>query len=166
MISFIVAATENQVIGNKGDMPWKLKSDLKRFKQITLNHVVIMGHATFVSIGKILPNRQNIIISRNEKLHIDNAIVVNSPDAAIEKAYQLVGKDAEIFVIGGGKIFEQLMTYAEVIYFTRVLANIEGDTYFPKLDSAKWKLTYQENIIANEGDSHDTIFQIYKKIRS
>lgn len=163
IVSFIVAASENGVIGSNGDMPWKLRSDLQRFKKLTLSHAIIMGSKTYLSIGNILPQRCNIIISRNSELKIAGALVAHSIEEAIEQA-KLHSKDTnEIFIIGGGEIFKQSYHLAKRIYLTKVLAQLEGDTYFPNISADEWVLSHEEYVAAGEHDNYETIFQIYDR---
>ena len=134
-ISIIVAASRNDVIGKDNDLIWHLSSDLKRFKELTTGHHIIMGRKTFDSIGKPLPNRTSIIITRQENYSVDGCIVVNSMDEALAK----VENDEEAFIIGGGSIYEEALAKADKIYLTRVHHNFEGDTFFPKLDYKEWE---------------------------
>jgi dihydrofolate reductase len=130
MVSLIVAVSENGVIGVDNKLPWYIPDDLKRFKRLTSGNVVIMGRKTYESIGKPLPNRLNIVISRNGDLIIDGCLVVNS----VEKAIQKAGSDKEIFIIGGGEIYRKSIIFADKIYLTKVHTVIEGDTTFPEID--------------------------------
>ncbi|MCG8410154.1 MAG: dihydrofolate reductase [Bacteroidales bacterium] len=134
MISIIVAVSENNVIGKDNDLIWHLPRDLKHFKETTTGHYVIQGRKTFESFGRPLPNRVNVIITRNEDLKIDGCIVVHSLQEALEAAKT----DNEIFIIGGGTIYEQAMSLADRIYLTKVHQEFEGDTFFPKIDEDKW----------------------------
>lgn len=132
MVSLIVAKSENNVIGKDGKIPWYIPEDLKRFKKLTTNNVVIMGRKTYESLPeeyKPLPNRLNIIISRLINYSPKNCIVSNSLEAAIKKA----GTNKEIFIIGGSEIYEESLKYVSKIYMTEVLGDFDGDTYFPKL---------------------------------
>ncbi|HEX7259950.1 MAG TPA: dihydrofolate reductase [Candidatus Saccharimonadia bacterium] len=127
-INLIVAVAENGVIGrNDGSLPWRLPADLARFRQITLHHPIIMGRTTYESIGRILPDRRNIIITRNSSFHIDGAEVVHSLESAIALAS---AGDKEIFIIGGGSIYEQALPRADVLYLTEVHAEPEGQVLF------------------------------------
>ena len=138
MASIIVATSENGVIGVDNKLPWYLPEDLKRFKKLTENNVVIMGRKTYESIGKPLPNRFNIVISRNKDLTIPGCLVVNS----LEKALYKAGSDKKVFIIGGGEIYRQSLEYVDKIYLTKVHINVEGDTTFPNIDDLPgWKLS-------------------------
>lgn len=130
MISIIVAASENMVIGKKGGLPWYIPEDLKRFKNITIGHPIIMGRKTHQSIGRSLPNRTNIIITRDEKYKARGCIIVNSVDQALQQAQGKPGAQ-EIFIIGGGEIYQQVMNKVERIYLTLIKGDLDGDVYFP-----------------------------------
>ncbi|MFO7306442.1 MAG: type 3 dihydrofolate reductase [Gammaproteobacteria bacterium] len=134
LVSIIVAAAQNNVIGRGNDLPWRLPDDLKRFKALTLGKPVIMGRKTYVSIGRPLPQRHNIVISRQPGLTLPDCTVVSSLDAALAAA----GDAAEAMVIGGAEIFAQVLPRTDRIYLTRVHANVEGDTFFPELVSEDW----------------------------
>ena len=139
-ISMIVAVAENLVIGKDKDLVWSLPDDMKFFKEKTAGHHVIMGRKNYESIPakwRPLPNRPNIIISRNNNLSIPNVTVVNSIDRAIDIARQ--AGETEAFIIGGGEIFAQSMNMAERIYYTEVKGSFEGDTYFPQIDRKVWQ---------------------------
>jgi dihydrofolate reductase len=131
MISLIAAVSENGVIGVDNKLPWYIPDDLKRFKELTSGNVVIMGRKTYESIGKPLPNRINIVVSRNKELNIPGCLVVNSMTQAIQKA----GTDKDIFVIGGGEVYRKSIKFADRIYLTKVHQEVEGDTTFPEIDT-------------------------------
>lgn len=137
MISLIVAASSNNVIGVNGGLPWHLSDDLKRFKAITLGKPVIMGRKTFESIGRALPGRRNIVVSTQANYLAHGCEVVDSTAAAIESA----GGADEIMVIGGGQIYRQLLPQAERIYLTRVQVELDGDAYFPALEEREWRIS-------------------------
>ena len=135
-IKIIAALSTNGVIGDKGKIPWFIRGELKRFKDITMGHNVVMGRKTFESIGKVLEGRRNIIISNNKSFHADGAIVENSLDLAISQCDK--GKD--IFIIGGSKIYEMALKYCDYLYLTVIHKSFPGDTYFPEYDAKKWTL--------------------------
>lgn len=145
-ISLIVAATTNNVIGRDGALPWHISEDLKRFKRLTIGKPIIMGRLTYESIGKPLPDRRNIVISSQNDLTIDGCEVVPTPEAAIE----LAGDADEVMVIGGGRIYEQLLPRANRIYLTRVHTTAEGETYFPELDENQWQQIEKEDFPSND----------------
>ncbi len=133
-ISIIVAVAENQVIGFDNHLLWHISEDLKRFKSITLGHHVIMGRKTYESVGKPLPGRINIVVSRKENYKVEGCLVAKSIDDALE----LAKEDSEVFIIGGGDIYKQALPLTEKIYFTRVHAGFPGDTFFPELNLSEW----------------------------
>lgn len=136
-ISIIVAVSDNGVIGKDNQLIWRLPDDLKRFKRLTLGHPMIMGRKTYDSIGKPLPGRTSIVISRNPDLAIEGVLVANSLSEAIEKA-RLTGTD-EAFIIGGGNIYEQSLDMADKIYLTEVHTVIQGDTFFQMPVKELWQ---------------------------
>ena len=135
-IKIIAALSTNRIIGDKGKIPWFIRGELKRFKDITMGHNVVMGRKTFESIGKVLEGRRNIIISNNKSFEADGAIVENSLNLAISRCDE--GKD--IFIIGGSKIYEMALKYCDYLYLTVIHKSFPGDTYFPEYDASKWKL--------------------------
>tara|TARA_B100001059_G_scaffold234413_1_gene276939 strand:+ start:196 stop:678 length:483 start_codon:yes stop_codon:yes gene_type:complete len=135
-IKIISALSSNHVIGNDGKIPWFIKGELKRFKELTLNHNVVMGRKTFDSIGKILEQRNNIVISNNTSLIIKGASVVPS----FEDALAACDSSKDIFIIGGSKIYEIALSYSEFLILTIIHKEFEGDTYFPSYDLRNWKL--------------------------
>lgn len=138
-ISIIVAAAQNNAIGKNNELLWHLSEDLKRFKRLTTGHSIIMGRKTFDSIGKPLPNRRSIIITRQHDLKIEGCEVVHSLDEAI----QLCKGEPEVFIIGGAEIYKQSLEKANKIYLTRVYADFEGDAFFPEIHST-WKELHKE----------------------
>ena len=143
----VVAVSLNGVIGADGDMPWSLPSDLKRFKQITMGKPVVMGRKTFDSIGRPLPGRANIVISRSATYQADGVHVVSSIDEALELGIRLA-KDTgaeEVCVIGGGEIYLQTLERTTRIYMTRVMAEMAGDTEYPELPADEWEEVAREH---------------------
>ena len=135
-IKIISALSSNRVIGCDGKIPWFIKGELKRFKELTLNHNVVMGRKTFDSIGKTLEKRNNIIISTNTSLTIKDAKVVSS----FEDALAACDVSKDIFIIGGSKIYEIALSYSEYLILTIIHKKFEGDTYFPNYDLSRWRL--------------------------
>ena len=133
-ISIIAAMSENRVIGKNNKLPWNLPGDLKRFKELTLNNTVIMGRKTFESIGKVLPSRDNIILSRTST-SIPGCTVVNG----MEKAFQVVSPTKTVFIIGGEDIYRQTINLSTFIYLTVVHVTIDGDAYFPDFSKDKFE---------------------------
>ncbi len=145
-VSLIVATAANNVIGMKGELPWRLPDDLRRFKQLTTGKPIVMGRLTYESIGKALPDRQNIVISRDPGYAAPGCDVVSSPDAAIAMA----GNADEVMVIGGGHVYRAFLPMATRIYMTRVHADIDGDAFFPELNDDDWRESCSELHTADE----------------
>jgi dihydrofolate reductase len=160
-ISLVVAAADNGVIGKDNRLLWRLSADLQRFKRLTLGHHILMGRKTYDSIGRPLPDRTSIIISKDEKLSIDGAVIFNSVEKGIEFAKQQ--NETELFVIGGGNIFTQTMHLATTIYLTEVKIKLEGDTYF-RHDPNDWYISHQEFTPSDEKNEYDTIYIVLKRI--
>lgn len=151
-ISLIAALSENGVIGKTGRLPWYIPEDLKRFRSLTTGHAVVMGRKTFESIGRTLPNRMNIIVSRNVLFKAENALTTTDLETALELAKKY--EKREIFIIGGGQIYKETIPYADRLYLTLVHKDIQGDTYFPDYsqftrvissedkDNGKYKYTF------------------------
>jgi dihydrofolate reductase len=135
MISIIVAISENGVIGSDNRLPWHLPDDLKRFKALSLGKPIVMGRRTFESIGRPLPGRTNIVVSRQPGLEIEGTVVARSLDAALAAA----GTAPEIVVIGGAEIFRQVLPRTDVVHLTRVHARVAGDVVFPELEPGQWR---------------------------
>jgi dihydrofolate reductase len=143
MISHIVACSDNNVIGADGELPWQLPGDLKRFYQITSNRIVIMGRKTYESIGKPLPNRVNIVISRQTHYNAAGCLNAMSLEDAL-KAAEFT--DEEVFIIGGGEIYKQSMDIIDTIYMTKVYGNVEGDAFYPDIPN-DFEETAREDLI-------------------
>lgn len=142
-LALIVAHSINRVIGKNNKLPWHISGDLKRFKRITSDHAIIMGRKTWESIGsKPLPKRHNIILTRDPSFQAEGAIVVRSREEALDKAYVL---DPEPIVIGGESIYREFMPLISKMYITRVNSVIDGDAFFPDVDTGKWSITLTEN---------------------
>jgi dihydrofolate reductase len=140
IISFIAAMSQNRVIGRDQGLPWNLPEDLKRFRRITKGHPVIMGRKTFDSIGKPLPARENIVITRQE-ITIPGVKVVSNIDQAL-KLFE--GTDQEVFILGGGQIFSESLPRADRIYLTLIEQDFEGDVLFPEVNWSQFKKTFEE----------------------
>lgn len=142
-ISLIVAMASNRVIGLDNQMPWHLSADLKRFKKITLGYPILMGRKTFESIGRPLPGRTNILVSRNPAYRPEGCLVVND----IESALNLGCQNAEnIFVIGGSTLYRELLPIANALYITQINKEFAGDTLFPQIDDEHWTEVEREDI--------------------
>jgi len=145
-ISIIVAASTNNVIGKNGGLPWRLPEDLKRFKETTMGKPMIMGRATWDSIGRALPGRQNIVMTRQPELVATGCDVV----ATVGEALAIAGNATEVMIIGGGELYRQFLPRTDRIYFTRVHVDIDGDTFFPALDDKEWRVVEEERFPAGE----------------
>jgi dihydrofolate reductase len=150
-LSLIVAVAKNGIIGHNNQLIWHLPNDLKQFKRLTTGHCIIMGRKTFKSIGKPLPNRTSIIISRNMDFQIEGCITVNSLENAISEAKKIETEEA--FVIGGAEIYRLALPIVDKIYLTEVHHTYEGDTFFPEIDKNIWQETYRENFDIDEKHS-------------
>ncbi len=141
-ISIIVAVSKNNVIGAKNKLLWHIPEDLKRFKSLTTGHHILMGQKTFESIGKVLPNRTNLILSGDKDLNIPEAFVFSSVKKALD--FAKTRSEKELFVIGGGIVYKELLPLTSKIYMTSVIEQFEGDTYFPTIDLNEWTEVFNE----------------------
>jgi len=162
MISIIVAASENNAIGKNNQLLWHLPNDLKYFKNITWGGVVVMGRKTFESVGKPLPGRINIVITKQPDWKAEGIVVSNNIDDALSKAYETNCK--EIFIIGGGQIYQEILPNTDRIYLTRVHVQLEADTFFPSIDETEWLLTSHRDCPADEKNIYSHSFQVWDKI--
>jgi dihydrofolate reductase len=153
-ISIIVAMSANNVIGDEGQLPWSLPEDLQHFKAVTMGKPMIMGRATYDAIGRALPGRQSIVLSRQEGFEAESCEVVTSPAAALEAA----GDAEEVMIVGGGEIYRLFLPMAHRIYLTRVQAEVNGDTTFPELDLSEWDVSLVAEYPA--GDEREFGFDI------
>ena len=158
----IVAASTNDVIGVAGDLPWRLSADLKRFKSLTMGNPIIMGRKTFESIGRLLPGRMTIIVTRNTDYEFPGAIVANS----IEDAITSCDEDSQPFIIGGAEIYRLALLKVDEIHLTRVQATIEGDTYLPEIDWDQWKLIEAQEHAADAKNQFACVFEHYRRVES
>ena len=164
-IVLVVAVAQNGVIGRDGDLPWRLPSDLKRFKQLTLGKPVVMGRKTWDSIGRPLPGRPNIVVTRDASFAAPGATVVSSLDeglAVAQREAEALGVD-EVCVIGGGQIYTQVFDRADILHVTRVEADVAGDTRFPAIDPAVFEKVADEPIPQGEKDSHAMHFATWRR---
>ena len=150
LISIIVAASTNNVIGKDGGLPWRLPEDLKRFKQVTMGKPMIMGRATWESIGRALPGRQSIVLTRQAGFVAKGCDIA----ATMEDALQLAAGAEEVMVIGGGHVYRQFLPQADRVYLTRVMATIDGDTFFPELDDDLWQVLSREDYPVSSEREH------------
>lgn len=164
ILSIIVAMAKDRVIGLNNQMPWHLPADLAWFKKNTLHKTVIMGRKTFESIGRPLPNRHNIIISRQAQLEHDSENVswVKSIDEALSIAKDQLAD--EVFIIGGGNIYQQVLPFIDRLYLTHIDAYLKGDTYFPDYLVRQWQQVYCQNCFADEKNPYHYQFEILEKV--
>lgn len=162
MISFIVAMDKNRLIGKNNQLPWHLPGDLAFFKQVTMGHPIIMGRKTFESIGKVLPGRENIIVTRDKDYNIEGCTVIHSVEE-IKKIEQ--DKNDELFVIGGAEIFKETFEIVDRLYITLIDEEFEGDTYFPEFNKNDWVIVSNEKGIKDEKNPYNYYFVIYDKIK-
>ncbi len=153
---------ENNEIGFENQLLWHLPKDLKHFKDITSGHPVIMGRKTYESIGKALPNRTNIVVSRKKDWFEEGILIVGSIKEALKFAKKI---DEEVFVIGGGNIYEQTMDAVDKLEVTLVKADLEADTFFPKIDPKIWKKTNEICHERDEKNGYDFCFQTFERIK-
>ena len=161
-ISFVVAAATNNAIGKDGKLPWHLPNDMKHFKNVTWGMPILMGRKTFESLGRVLPGRKNIVVTRQPGWKTEGAIAVKNIDDALFVARETDAK--EIMVIGGGEIYKALFDKAHRIYLTRVEAEPEADTFFPALHPEKWHLMSQQDHEADEKNACNYSFQVWERI--
>lgn len=166
-VAMIVAVAQNRVIGRNNELPWRLPGDLPRFKRITMGKPVIMGRATFDSIGKPLPGRDNIVVSRDVGLRIEGAAVVATPTAALDLARIIAveKKLDEVIVMGGGQIYAQLLPQADRLYLTKVLADVDGDAWFPACDASEWTQISSENVAASGENPYPFCYVTLDRVR-
>lgn len=166
-LSIIVAIAKNGVIGVGGDLPWRLSSDLKRFKRDTMGKPIIMGRKTWESIGRPLPGRPNIVVTRNNSYEADGADVVSSLSDAIKLAEVKLRclNEKEICIIGGGQLYKEAIDFAGRLYVTHVMAEPKGDTWFPEIEQEHWKPIIREEFSAGEKDDVDTLYIVYERIK-
>lgn len=161
LISFVVAATENNVIGRDNDLPWNLPDDMKFFVKITKGHHILMGRKNLESFGKLLPHRTNIVISTKKDYHFGDAVIKHSIDEGIKYARE--NGEEELMIIGGGEIYKQTLPITDRIYLTRIHAEMEGDTFFPELDMNEWKEISSEYHPRDERHQYDFTFKVLEK---
>jgi dihydrofolate reductase len=161
ILSHIVAASENNVIGSNNDLPWNLPNDFKYFKNKTWGMPVIMGRKSYESLKNALPGRVNIVVTGKKDWHPANVFVADNINEAIEKAREADTK--EIFIIGGGEIFKQTIDIVTRIYLTRVYAVVKGDTYYPEINKNLWALVSEQAFPADEKNSYAYTFEVWER---
>ncbi|CAB1055969.1 Dihydrofolate reductase (EC [Olavius sp. associated proteobacterium Delta 1] len=159
LISLIVAMASNRVIGNRGEIPWKIPGEQKMFKEITMGHSMIMGRKTFEAIGRALPGRTNIVVTRQADYQASGCKVVHDLKSALESC---PSGEGEAFIIGGGQIYQETISIADRIYLTVLPKEVSGDTYFPEISESDFEITKSDFIDAAE-PYH---FYIYEKVKS
>ena len=158
MISIIVAIAENGVIGDKNALLWNIKEDMRRFRTTTTGHPVVMGRKTFESIGRPLPKRTNVVITRGDS-EFEGCLVAHS----IEEAVKIFSPDEEVFIIGGAQIYKQALPLADKLYLTVVHRSYEGDTSFPEIDYSEWREVAREEF--ERGEEYDGAFTFVDLVR-
>ncbi|HNV88507.1 MAG TPA: dihydrofolate reductase [Methylotenera sp.] len=155
-LSLIVALAKNNVIGNKNALPWHLPEDLKRFRALTMGHHIIMGRKTYESLGRLLPGRTTVIVTRNKSYKVEGALIANSLEAAIA----LCKDDDEPFLIGGAELYKVGLKLATRLYITQVHAEFEGDAFFADIDLTHWQLSEKKDHVSASGlEYSDLIYQ-------
>ncbi|MBP6446890.1 MAG: dihydrofolate reductase [Saprospiraceae bacterium] len=162
IISCIVALAKNRVIGKDNDIPWYLPADLQYFKKTTIEHTVIMGRNCYVSIGKPLPKRTNIIVTRDPFFISSNCLIARSIPEALHMAHQAGEKEA--FILGGGQIYEQTSDLWDKLYITEVDTDVEGDVFFPDIDMTEWRLVSLSEHKKDEKNLFDYTFKVFEKV--
>jgi dihydrofolate reductase len=164
-LALVVARGSNHVIGDNGDLPWKLSSDLKRFKAITLGKPVIMGRKTWASIGRPLPGRPNLIVTRDANFRAEGASVWSNLSVAMEagKSMAETARVDEVCIIGGGELYAQTIDHADRLYVTDVNAEPKGDVYFPEIDLTIWQETAREAFEAGPKDDHAFVLRTFDR---
>ncbi len=158
-LSIIVAMAKNRVIGINNTLPWHLPADLKHFKALTMGHHIVMGRKTYESIGKPLPGRTSVVVTRNADYSAPGVIVVNSLDAAMAAC----GKDEEIFVIGGAELYAQALSLIHTLYVTEIQQDIAGDAHFPLLDKNQWQEVSRERLSQEIPQPLEYHFVVYQR---
>lgn len=161
IISLIAAADKNSGIGKNNELLCHLPADLKYFKQTTTGHTIVMGRKTYESIGRPLPGRTNIVISRDSTLNIEGCVVKPGIEAAIEYARNL--NETELFITGGGTIYELTLPLADKVYLTRIEHTFEADTFFPSLNPDDWEIEHSEPHLQDEKNKFDYTFMVYHR---
>lgn len=146
-LALIVATANNGVIGVNNTLPWHLPEDLKRFRALTTGHHIIMGRKTYESLGRLLPNRTSVIVTKNPKYQVAGALIASSLNAAIEMCQ---GDDSP-FIIGGATLYESALAHVDTLHITKIDVNVDGDAYFPEIDLKIWQVISQESHVSADG---------------
>jgi dihydrofolate reductase len=158
----VAAVAANGVIGRDGKLPWHLPEDLKRFKALTMGHHIVMGRRTYESIGRLLPGRTSVIVTRDRNYAVPGAIMASSVEDAVSKC----AGDDEVFVIGGAQIYQAALPSADRLYLTRVEAQLRGDTYFPAWDAQQWELRSSEALSPEPSSGAPVEYRVYERKRT
>lgn len=158
-LSIIAAVARNGVIGNANRLPWYLPEDLKRFKQLTMGHHIIMGRKTYMSIGRPLPGRHTVVLTRDAKFRVPGCVTAHT----LQQALDACGDDPEVFCVGGAEVYAQMLPLANRLYLTEIQAEYAGDAYFPVIDRKHWQETSREHHVSTDGLGYD--FVIYDRRR-
>jgi len=161
-ISLIAALGKNRVIGHQGALPWNLPRDMSHFRRVTMGHPVVMGRKTYESIGRLLPDRKNIIVTRQRGYRVLGGTVVNSLDAALAAA----GRSEEIFIIGGGVLYRESLPRADRLYLTIIDQDFMGDTVFPWYDESGWQMISREDFEPDQDNLYALSFRVYERKRA
>ena len=159
-VSLIVAVARNGTIGRDGDLPWHLPTDLRRFKALTMGHHLVVGRKTWEEVGRPLPGRVMVVVTRDPEFRPEGVIVVHS----VEQALQAARGDDEVFIAGGGEIYRQALPIVDRMYITRIHAEVAGDTTFPEIDHAHWRLVDREDHEADEKHEYPFSFEVYDRV--
>ncbi|WP_280769416.1 dihydrofolate reductase [Salipaludibacillus daqingensis] len=159
MISMIAAFSEGRVIGKDGDMPWHLPADLQHFKKVTSGHPILMGRKTFESIGRPLPKRRNIVLTRDENFQASGVEVIHD----VSEVTPLMNEKEEFFVIGGATLYELLLPKAERLYITKIEHTFSGDTFFPIIDEKNWQVVSEQTGVVDEKNKYPHTFLVYER---
>ncbi|VAW76848.1 Dihydrofolate reductase [hydrothermal vent metagenome] len=159
-VSLIAAMAENRVIGRNNQLPWRLSADLQRFKALTMGKPIIMGRKTWESIGRPLPGRTNIVVTRDASYQAEGCVVVHSVDQALKAA----ADSDEVMVIGGANLYQQLLERTDRLYLTQVKTNVEGDAWFPEFDMTQWHEIARESHSNDEKNDFDFEFVTLERI--
>jgi len=161
-IAILVAMAKNRTIGINNTLPWRCSEDLKHFKSLTMGHHMIMGRKTFDSIGKALPGRTTVVVTRDRELQIESCIVTHS----LEQAIAACAGDSEIFIVGGAEIYTQSLALADTLYITEIQQDVEGDAHFPEFDKNAWQETAREVRSQETPQPLDYHFVTYQRLKA
>lgn len=157
MIAMVACMSQNRVLGKDNKMPWHLPEELKYFRRVTMGHTIVMGRRTFESIGKPLPGRKNVILTRSSDYHPEGCEVVHQLEEVL--AFQ-----EDVYIIGGAKVYKQFLPYADRLYLTIIHEEMEGDAFFPEMGE-EWKVVEEQPGITNEQNPHPYTFYTFEKAR-